>query len=150
MPSRNAPSRMDAGLIGPDVWPSLAADKVVDRYLHRWVEIPYLEAVRMREQELDAIVPDTLEATLGRTLCVHVEMKRGNSRKGWRTIGRFTHTVDTVDRKADVVAFLRNLKGILSRTMPDSPVFDTSVRLEFKSGSNSAGRTLKTHQERWA
>lgn len=128
----------DLALSGPKVWPRLCADEAVDRFIFRRPEIGYLRARR----KILAYGPNELT-----TVNVKVSREWQNGpRRQRETIGGFTHQI-LPNPLEDVQQFLRELRPILIRRLPDKPLPGISVYLRFINPDIK--KPIATFQEKW-
>jgi hypothetical protein len=129
----------DYELSGPQVWPKTTAYETVDRYIFRRPELAYLRALRLIRT--GPMSPTFIRIRISR------EYKNG-SRSKVETIGAFVHRVDPdLQPTEDVAAFLRELRQVLYRVLPDRPQPTVSIRLRFFNPHTK--KAVTSFQERW-
>jgi hypothetical protein len=129
----------DYAYSGPAVWPKTTAYETVDRYIFRRPELAYLKAVRILQEERPS--PNFIRVRISR------EFKNG-SRKKVETIGAFVHRMDPDhDLTEDITTFLKELRQVLYRILPDSSQPNLIVRLRFINPQSK--QKIASFQERW-
>lgn len=138
-------TEMEAALSGPIVWPHMAADHAVDRYIHRRPELAYLLA-RKRIDEIREKDGKTTPPTLVGVRFRRVYWDGGrHDRKGTQ---KFGHMINHEDPLKDVRRFLESLRVNLKRYMPDTPLYNCSMQLMFFDWEKKNEQVL-AWQEKW-
>jgi len=115
-------------LSGPNVWPNLAADHAVDRYIFRRPEIRYHTA-RLRQAETRAA---KLPPPLPRVVLIRfVTSRRVRGKEHTQQIGTLIHTIDHEDDLNDVRILLEEIRTYLARRMPNNPRPGYHLQLRF-------------------
>ncbi len=135
----------EIALSGPHVWPHMAADYAVDRYIYRRPELAYLIARRrikaIREKD-GRTEPQQLMGIRFRR--VYWDGGR-HDRKGGQ---KFGHMINHEEPLQDVRRFLESLRVNLKRYMPDTPLFNCSMQLRFYDWERKNDEVL-AWQEKW-
>lgn len=133
----------DLRFSGPSVWPKLSADHAWDRYIFRRPELAYLESMRRASSQRTrkGLLPDLS------TIRVRIQRIRRQEKKEVVVCSTsFFHTV--LDEKLeDVRTFLKELRGMMARTLPDAPALDSSVIVRFEDPDD--GTYLTSFKEKW-
>jgi len=115
---------------GPNVWPRLYAERVVDRFIFRQPELRYLMALEgqarfWKEHKDLAGDPDQMVINFFRI------RGHGTSRRYRIKIGKFVHPIQKSDPVDDVRDFLTELRNYLRRCMPDKQLFGQAIHIQF-------------------
>lgn len=137
----------DYELSGPKIWPSIIAEEAWDRYIFRRPELGYLKAKREIDKDRRQSRREPAEYVQIRILrSYHDGNSRGPRRRQLHKWNRLINRDDTV---ADVRDFLEQLRHLLSRCMPDRPLPDCQVWLQFTDPAGSPARVVGSWQETW-
>jgi hypothetical protein len=117
----------DLELSGPAVWPVMAPDLPVDRYIFQRPELPYRIALR----RLAAGREKAKKEPSDKIWIVVRRLYFDGARTKSNNIAKLAHIINTEDELQDVKDFLKDLRRVLKRRMPDKLVLDTSIKLGF-------------------
>lgn len=137
-------SQKELALSGIHVWPQLAPDQAVDRFIFRRPELAYLLAKKRmlhRRKKEKMEIPSLMGVRYRR---LYYE---GGKTKN-TAIQKFGHTINHDNAEKDVKEFLRDLRRILVRSLPDRPLMNCSVQLIFHDHGFRTDHIL-SWQEKW-
>lgn len=130
---------------GPSVWPRIYADHAADRFIFRRPELPYIVAKKRmlehREQQGVEELPQLMGVRFQRVYS-------DGGRIAHRGMQRFGHPINHDDPEEDVKDFLKNLRRMLVRSVPDQPLLNCAIQLRFYDFMFK-GNQLLSWQEKW-
>lgn len=138
----------DWELSGPDVWPRVTCEEIVDRFLTRRIELYYrIARRRIIKERLEAgieNVPEVIE-----TRCISKSRGSLGKYKMSKKIKSFQHVIEWDDDREDVIKFLKELRSCLIRFAPKEPSLTTSIQVGFRDGDSRGRKYITSYQDRW-